>query len=193
MESLILSVRKGFDAAIFNYTKSILTFENWSTVLSEITYLINSRPLFPDGDPSEFHCITGNDILHPYGQPNVPQFSEEEMVGGRKKRLFSVAQNKISSFWTTWLKNIPPQLVERSRWFHTRDNLQVGDFVIILEPGLKRSTAPRSVWSKAVVTKTHPSADGLVRSVTVRDSKRDEYVRPIHKLCLIATKEELEA
>ena len=138
-------------------------------------------------------CITGNDILHPYGQPNVPQFSEEEMVGGRKKRLFSVAQNKISSFWTTWLKNIPPQLVEKSPWFHTRDNLQVGDFVIILEPGLKRSTAPLSVWSKAVVTKTHPSADGLVRSVTVRDSKRDEYVRPIHKLCLIATKEELEA
>ena len=191
IESLIHSVRKGLDAAITNYTRTILTFEDWWTVLSEITYVINSRPLFPDGDPWEFHCITGNDILHPYGQPNVPQFNEEEM--GSCKKMFGVAQNKVTSFWSAWLKNMPPQLVERNQWFHARDNLQVGDFVLILEPGLKRSTAPRSVWRKAIVTETHPSKDGLVRSVTVRDSKRSEYVRPIHKLCLIATKMELEA
>ena len=67
VESLINSVRKGLAAAIINYTINILSFEEWATVLSEITYLINSRPIFPDGDPWLFTCITANNILHPYG------------------------------------------------------------------------------------------------------------------------------
>ena len=174
VESLINSVRKGLDAAIVNYTRSILTFENWSTVLSEVTYVINSRPLFPERDPWDFHCVTGNDILHPYGQPGIPKFGQEL---GDCRKMFSVAQNKVASFWNAWLKNMPPQLIERSQWFRSRDNLQVGDFVLVLEPGLKRNTAPRSVWKKAIITGIHPSKDGLVRSVTLRDSKRDEYVK----------------
>ena len=37
-------------------------------------YLINSRPLFPDGpDCVGSPAVTGNDLLHPFGQPTVPQ------------------------------------------------------------------------------------------------------------------------
>ena len=155
VESLIHSVRKGLDAAIFNYTRSILTFENWSTVLSEVTYVINSRPLFPEGDPWEFHCITGNDILHPYGQPNIPQFGEELPESCRK--MFNTAQNKVTAFWKAWMKNMPPQLIERSQWFRPRDNLRVGDFVLELEPGLKRETAPRSLWKRLSLHRLIPA------------------------------------
>ena len=42
------------------------------------------------------------------------------------------------------------------------------------------------------MTTIHPRSDGLVRSVTVRNASRKEYVRPIHKLCLIAARQELE-
>ena len=51
VESLINSVRKALDVSVINYTHSQLTYEQWATVLLEITYLINSRPLFPDGNP----------------------------------------------------------------------------------------------------------------------------------------------
>ena len=51
VESLIHSVRKGVDDAVMNYTRNILSYEEWSIVLLEITYIINSRPLYPDGDP----------------------------------------------------------------------------------------------------------------------------------------------
>ena len=74
VESLIASVRKGLDASITNYTRRVLSFQNWSTILAEVTYVINSRPLFPDGDPWDFHCITANDILYPFGQPYIPQY-----------------------------------------------------------------------------------------------------------------------
>ena len=41
------------------------------------------------------------------------------------------------------------------------------------------------------MTAIHPGSDG--RSVTVRDASHKEYVLPIHKLCLIATCQELES
>ena len=87
---------------------------------------------------------------------------------------------------------MPPQLNCRNMWFHTRDDLEPGDFVIILESGMKGNTAPRSTLRKAIVTAIHPGSDGLVRSVTVRDASHKECTRPIHKLCLIATRQELE-
>ena len=39
VESLIGSVRKGLDAAVVNYTRTVPTFENWATILSEVTYI----------------------------------------------------------------------------------------------------------------------------------------------------------
>ena len=45
VESLIRSVRKGLDAAILNYTTCSMTFEEWQTVLYEVTYVTNSRPM----------------------------------------------------------------------------------------------------------------------------------------------------
>ena len=190
VESLINSVRKGLDAAITNYTKTMLTFEEWATVISEITYVVNSRPLFPDGDPLQMSCITGNNLLHPHGQPQVPQLVPEERINPRD--MLKVAQGKTDIFWETWIKHMPPQLISRNKWFHTRNNLEIGDFVINLEPGMKGKYAPRSQWKKGIVTKVHPGTDGLVRSVTIRDSNHRELVRPINKLCLIATRGELE-
>ena len=191
VESLIASVRKGLDASITNYTRRVLSFQNWSTVLAEVTYVVNSRPLFPDGDPWDFHCITANDILHPYGQPNIPQYTADNE--GNVREMFKTVQTRVEVFWETWLRHMPPQLLPRNKWFHPRDNLEIGDFVIVFEQGFKGKSAPRATWTKAIVTAVHPSGDGLVRSVTIRDSKQREYKRPIHKLCLIATWAELEA
>jgi len=44
----------------------------------------------------------------------------------------------------------------------------------------------------ALIAQTYPGKDNLVRQVKVRTST-GEYERPIHKLYLKATKEELEA
>ena len=189
-ESLIRSVRKGLDAAVVAYKRTSLAFDEWDTVLKEVCYLINSRPLFPDGDPNEFNCITVNTILHPYGQPAITQTPEEDQVD--LCNMLKVFEGKVGVFWTVWQRHIPPQLLPRNKWFHTRSNLEIGDFVINLQPGLKGATLPRGQWPKAIVHEIHPSSDGLVRSATIRTSDKKYLKRPINKLCLIATREELE-
>ena len=178
VESLIRSCRRGLDAAV-NYLKRRFTFEEWQTFLSEVMYVINSRPLFPDGpDPVGSPAVTGNDILHPFDQPTVPQPVVEDRPHPRE--VVKALHQRVQLFWETWLRFMPPHLIARSKWFHSRQNLQVGDLVLLLEPGMKGAAAPRALWERAVVTAVQPGDDGLVRKATVRTANARLYDRPIH-------------
>jgi len=86
---------------------------------------------------------------------------------------------------------MPPQLLFRNKWFKIRQNLKEGNYVIVLEPELHGQLAPRGLWEHDIVEKTMPGRDGLVRKVELRLSNQRKLTRPIHKLCLIATAEEL--
>lgn len=191
VESLINSVRKALDAICGIHDVSY-TYEEWITFLQEVTYVVNSRPLFPDGeDPVDSPSVTPNSILHGHGI-EVPQqiIDTEERVNPRDR--YRTIQKQIQIFWENWMRFMPPQLLRRTKWFRTRDNLQVGDLVLLTKTGLKGQYAPRATWERALVTAVHPGDDGLVRKVTVRTSDKSEYDRPIHKMSLLATKEELK-
>ena len=88
-------------------------------------------------------------------------------------------------FWEQWIRYYAPTLVARDKWFHSRENLAVGDLCIILDP-----QHPRAQWKLALIEELIPSADGRIRKVIIRTST-GFYERPIHKLCLIATKDQL--
>ena len=85
------------------------------------------------------------------------------------------------------MKYFAPNLLPRNKWFRVHDNIQTRDLVLELDPKHKQCE-----WKMALIVETFPGNDSLVRKVRIK--KRDgEYDRPIHKLCLIATKEELNA
>ena len=85
------------------------------------------------------------------------------------------------------MRHFAPNLLPRNKWFRTRENVEVDDLVLELDPNQKRSR-----WNLARVVATYPGNDGLVRKARIK-TQCGEYDRPIHKLCLIATKEELNA
>ena len=59
--------------------------------------------------------------------------------------------------------------------------------ILELDPKHKRCK-----WKMALITAVYPGSDRLVRKVRMK-TETGEYDRPIHKLCLIATREELDA
>ncbi|XP_071943723.1 uncharacterized protein [Antedon mediterranea] len=191
VESLIRSCRKGLDAVVDYHHRRFSALE-WQTILSEVTYLINSRPLFPDGpDPLESPPITGNDIPFPHGQPVLLQPNLEVVTN---QSIVDIAQRRVHAFWDCWMCHMPPQLVQRSKWFHPRENLQIGDLVLVLEPGLKGVAAPRGHWRRGIVEDVKPGKDNLVRKAMIKTVERSNISikeRPVHKLCLIATVGEL--
>ena len=51
-------------------------------------------------------------------------------------------------------------------------NLEIGDLVILIS-----KNPVRSAWSIGLVIETHPSVDGVVRSVKIQ-TPNSEFVRP---------------
>lgn len=181
VESLIKSVRHAINATCRNQA---FTEEQWRTFLAEISYMVNSRPLYPSSNGIwESPPITANDIL--LGQHHEPpQPLPEDKVNPRN--LMRSTQNRISEFWNCWMKYFAPNLLPRNKWYRVRENLQIGDLVLQIDPKHRRTQ-----WIMAIVVATYPGDDGFVRKVRIK-TKTGEYDRPIGKLCLIATKEELE-
>jgi len=150
--------------------------------LAEVTHMVNSRPLYPSSeDICEAPPITPNDLI--IGQHNPPPQPEpEDRVNPR--HLLRCVQNRASEFWICWLKYFAPTLPPRNKWFRKRENVQVGELVLEL------TQTARSQWQMALIIDTYPGKDGLTRKVKIK-TQSGEYDRPIHKLCLIATREEL--
>ena len=82
------------------------------------------------------------------------------------------------------MKYFAPSVLPRNKWFRKRENVKIGDLVLELNSHRKRLQ-----WEMALIVDTYPGEDGLVRKVRIR-TQNAEY-RPIHKLRIIATKQEL--
>ena len=180
VESLIKSARQALNSVCKNQA---FTEEQWRTFLAEVTYMINSRPLYPSSeDVWEEPPITPNDIL--IGRHSCPPQPEQETRVNPRHLIRSV-QNRVAEYWTCWMKYFAPSLLPRNKWFRKRENVKIGDLVLELNPHRKRLQ-----WEMALIVDTYPGEDGLVRKVRIR-TQNGEYDRPIHKLCVIATKQEL--
>lgn len=83
------------------------------------------------------------------------------------------------------MKYFAPNLLPRNKRFRTREDVKVGDLVLELDSKHKRCQ-----WKMALIVDTYSGKDGHVRKVRIKTAA-GEYDQPIHKLCLIATKEEL--
>lgn len=180
VESLIKSVRRALDASCKCHAYSE---EHWRTFLTEITYMINNRPLYPSfNDIFEAPPITPNDILLGYHNQALQPESSERV---NPRDLIRSIEQRTKEFWTSWVKYFAPNLLPRNKWYRRRENAKVGDLV------LEADATRRNKWSMGVIEEVLPGKDGLVHKVMMK-TKTGCYKRPIHKLCLIATKEELE-
>lgn len=66
-------------------------------------------------------------------------------------------------FWCRWLKEYLPTLQQRQKWLQPKQNLRIGDLVLILH-----ENTPRNHWPLGLITQVYPGADGLVRTVEVK-------------------------
>ena len=125
--------------------------------------------------------MPNNLLIRNHFPPPVPE--EQSKVNPRD--LVRSTEKRVQQFWHCWLKYFAPDLLTRNKWYRRRENLREGDLVLEMEP------TPRRTWKMAAVLETFPGDDKLVRKAKIKTAN-SVYDRPIHKLCLIAPKEELE-
>lgn len=158
--------------------ETILTYEEYSTLLVQIEATLNSRPLYPmSSDPNDLspltpaHLLIGQSLL----TPPEPLFQDDVKINRLSR--FQLLQQLNQSFWKRWSSFYLSELQRRSKWKSRSPNLEVGQLVVI-----KNDNLPPRQWLLGRIQEVHPGSDGQVRVVTVRTTN-GIYKRSVSKIC----------
>ena len=175
-ERMIRSVRSILAAQLGVVTPKMTT-EVLRTVLCEVEAILNSRPITKVSlDIDDDSYLTPNHLILLKGYKPMSWGSE---IGKSYRTHWEVVRKFADEFWKRWVKTYLPALQSRQKWLSVKRNLKKGDLVLMVD-----QCENRGYWNLALVTDTHPSSDGLVRSVTVK-AKKKCYDRPVNKLVLL--------
>lgn len=184
-ERMIGVARRILDSMLLQQ-KSRLTHEVLSTLMAEITAIINARPLLPvSTDPHQPFILSPAILLtQKSGVPPPPgDFTDKDLFTKQWRHVQALA----NQFWARWSKEYLPSLQQRQKWTVTRRNLQVGDLVL-----LRDKQTIRNYWPMAIVTATFPGNDGHVRKVEVKMTDQGDtrtFLRPVAEVVLLLPKD----
>ena len=155
------------------------TFEEMSTVLTQIEACLNSRPLTPlPCDDEVIEVLTPGHFL--IGRPleALPDPSSSYQPVSLLRR-WHLCQSVIHHFWKRWSTEYISSLRRFAKWHRPTRNVEVGDVVVLHEDNLIPTK-----WPLARVTEVHPGNDGLIRVVTIKTST-GIFKRPVTKIALL--------
>ena len=118
-----------------------LSDESFETLLTEIEAIINGRPLTKLSDnPDDPAPLTPNHLLiGSSGASLAPgKFDDADAL----RRRWKLVQRVADKFWTSWLKQYITGLQSRAKWQREKDNLKVGDLVLVVDELKHRNQSP---------------------------------------------------
>lgn len=159
---------------------SPLTYEELTTVFSQIEACLNSRPLTPmSTDPGDLLPLTPGHFL--IGEPltAVPQLDLLDVQSNRLTRYQLLTQLN-QQFWSRWSREYLCQLQRRSKWAQSNPGSELNGALVIL----KDDNVPPMQWRMGRIIETHAGTDGRVRVVSIRTA-RGVTKRAITKVCIL--------
>ncbi|XP_072931477.1 uncharacterized protein [Epargyreus clarus] len=175
-ERLVRSVKTALQATLHERhpAEEVLT-----TLLAEVEYTVNSRPLTHVSVSAEDpEALTPNHfLLGGNGRVSTPgEFNDRDTIC---KNSWRAAQRLTDIFWTRWLREYLPELQHRREPHGRGATVKIGDLVQILDSNL-----PRNIWVRGRVIATFPGPDNIVRTVDVA-TKGGVLRRPVRKLVVL--------
>lgn len=137
-----------------------LTDETLATLFCEVEAIVNGRPLTRvSDDPNDLSPITPNKLLLLKGDTPIPPVgSPSDVYRSRWRHV----QHLAEIFWGRWMREYIPQLQIRCKWHEVREQVKVGEVVLVVEKSL-----PRHLWPLGRVVNIFPGRDGRVRCVNI--------------------------
>ena len=174
--------------------RALCSYEEIATLLSEVQYCVNSRPLLLQGDADlNQHPLTPNDLIRGTPIHNLPPIHtckadfmvDTDMLDKRLKYLESKANHFWKRFYSEYVSELSTYHYRaRGKAGSPRTEPRVGDIVLV------KSDTPRTLWKMARITSLHPGRDNQVRRIGIRlvsrlagpDADRETF-RPPQLLC----------
>ncbi|XP_045457511.1 uncharacterized protein LOC123667716 [Melitaea cinxia] len=158
-----------------------LTFEELTTLFTQIESILNSRPLCPlSSDPNDLNVLTPGHFLTLEPLTAVPDPDYSNVNLNRLSR-WQLIQSFQQQFWRRWKHEYLHALTQRAKWTKDSKQLTVNSIVLI-----KDDNRPPLQWALGRVVSLHPGPDGVIRVATLKT--RDHIIkRPLVKLCPLPT------
>ncbi|UYV75878.1 hypothetical protein LAZ67_13001645 [Cordylochernes scorpioides] len=157
--------------------ETLLTYEEFLTLIVQIEACLNSRPLGPiSGDPNDLAVLTPAHFLLTSSSCCVP---EEDLLSVQLLPRWKMVQRMVQHLWRQWSTDYIHNLQQRHKWRTPRPNVATGSLVLVREEHV-----PPAKWIMGRVVENHPGKDGLVRVVSIR-TKAGLFKRPLVKLALL--------
>lgn len=153
-----------------------LTYEELTTVLTQVEASLNSRPLVPltTGNREGIEALTPGHFLIGKSLCSIP---EPILVPSNNlHKRWHMCQCLTQHFWRRWSSEYLNTLRKFYKWNRPRENLKVGDVVVLREDGMAVNH-----WPLGRIEEVFPGNDGLVRTAIVKTSK-GVYKRPVVKI-----------
>ena len=153
-------LKKVFGSKIYDY-------ETFRTNVMECEAVVNSRPLgLVSGQPEDGLPITPAMLAIGYNPvaltPSCALKGRPETPAGMWKRRLKTKQEFFERFVHDYILD----LNKTDKWLKVKENLKVGDVVLV-----QRDDKDRRFWPLGVITQLIPSKEGLVRNVWLKTSK----------------------
>ena len=151
-ERMIGMTRKILDSMLHEHKGPKLTHEVLTTLMAEISSIINARPLVPVSTDPESPFILSPSVLLTQKITDTPDvllnLSTKDMYCSSWKFVQALADR----FWARWRREYLHMIQKRAKWTDKCLNRKVGDVVL-----LKDNSVPRNEWPLAVVDEVYPS------------------------------------
>jgi len=186
VERLIKEVKKHLKVL----NKGSFTFGELDTLLSEVSYLVNSRPLQHHPTVGSDGFLSPNDVLFGRSsrEPPFMEFQNCDLL-----RRVTEKEEILGEFWTKWSSSYLQSLNRYSNWKTPERNAHIGDIVLVLD----KKVAPGRFLIAEIIS-IREQIDKLVRRVTVRyklpsihwNGEYKTFDRSVHGLALLLAAEE---
>ncbi|XP_051780659.1 uncharacterized protein LOC127527082 [Erpetoichthys calabaricus] len=186
-ERMIGMTRRILDSMFLQNRQSHLTHEVLCTFLTEVSAILNARPLVPiSSDPEMPFLLSPAMLLTQKTGVSAPpgNFTRNDLFKSQWRQVQAMA----NEFWTRWRREYLPTLQNRRKWAHPSRNLQIGDIVL-----LKENQLSRNEWPMGLITSVFPSSDGTIRKIEVKTASQGiskNFIRPITEVILIVPKKD---
>lgn len=161
--------------------ETLLTFEEMTTLLTQVEAVLNSRPLCPlTDDPDDLTAITPGHFIMGCAPTVIPEPSLEYEKSSRLSR-WQLLRQLLDSLWSRWSSEYLQRHHAIYKWNKVTPPIKEGAMVLIVDERF-----PPAKWPLGRVIKAHLGPDGLTRVVTVK-TQISELKRPVTKLCLLPT------
>ncbi|XP_066946103.1 uncharacterized protein [Macrobrachium rosenbergii] len=129
-ERQIRTIRKVLSALFYDHG-TCLDDESFRTLLCEVEYIVNSRPITTcSDDPDDMEPLSLSQLLHMKSPKRlIPGPSQPEYVYSRKR--WCRVQYLSDLFWSRWKREYIVSLQQRPKWNKQQRNTREGDIVLL--------------------------------------------------------------